>query len=397
MADPAVSTQLTLSFPTTSAYQGRARTGTLTQAPGSHDVFKLALSSGDGLETLFSGAPAVVRWTSALGDSAFHGYVHRVDPVHTKGKAPTASVTLVGCSYPLMAPGSLTWAGIRVSDVVRDIAFRFGMACDVEDHPLVYPQIVQGGRSYWQLLRELASEVGYVLRMEGATLVFRSRQSLLAHFRPLAPRVATHTFAPKLGAFNPELGATTAVRYVSGIDPYRGDIVSDRGVADQMRVGDAPVYEQLLTGDVVYTQQDASTAVAAAQEANRFVTVASLVSTGNPLLVPERVIWPDQVPADFTGHWVVRAVQHDFDLGRYSTRAEVAADGLGAGLLRAGEPAASGTSPGHTVVNPHHPGSLPGWPYPAPILRTSTTVAGLPGQPVAGFAWIAPTTEARTS
>lgn len=397
MADATTQTKLTLDLPTASGLGSLPSSGHLVQAPGAHDVFKLQLTNADGIEALFAGAPVVVRWTSPVGDGAFHGYVHRADPVYQRDRR-TASLLLVGASYPLMQPGSLAWTGVRASDVVRDVAFRFGMACDVEGHPLVYPQIVQAGRSYWQLLRELAEEIGYVLRMEGATLVFRSRASLLAHFRPLAPEVPVSTFAPKLGAFNPELGATSASRAATGIDPYQGAVVADRGLADQMRAGLDPIYDQLLTGDVVHSQVDAATAVESAQEANRFTTLASIVGAGNPLLVPERVIWPSPTPSDLTGHWVVRAVEHDFEVGgRYTTRAEVGVDGLGAALLQPGEPAASPTSPGQTIVDPHRPGALGGWPYPEPVLRSWTPVVGRPGRAGVNYAWIAPSTESRTS
>lgn len=396
MADPTTASQLFLSFPTLTGVGGTVAGGRLVQAPGAHDVFRVTLSSADGVDALYSGAPAVVRWTSRVADGAFHGYVHRTDPVHTQ-KRRTASVTLVGVSWPLMQPGSRSWVGVRVSDVVRDIAFQFGLACDVEDHPLVLPQVMQAGGSYWQLLRELARETGYVLRMDGATLVFRSRQSLLAHFRPIAPRVEVGTFAPKIGAFNPELGATPARRAASGVDPYQAAIIADLGATDVMREAPPALSEQLLTGDVVHTQQDASTAVAAAQEANRFTHVASIVGWGNPLVAPERVIWPTPSPAGLGGHWVVRSVEHSFDLGRYSLRAEIGSDGLGDGVLRDGEPALRATTPEKTIVDPHRPGALPSWPYPKPVLRTSSPVVGAPGRAMETFSWVAPSTESRTS
>jgi len=391
-----VKSTLTMELPTVSGLGSRPSVGTLIQAPGSHDIFRLKVTPVDGLEALFHGAPAVVRWSSRYGNGAFHGFVHRVDPVYQPGNKH-ANITLVGASYPLMQPGSLSWIGVRASDVVRDIAFRFGLSCDVEDHPLVYPQVAQSGRSYWQLMNELAEETGYVLRMEGATLMFRSRDSLLSHFRPMAPEVPVQSFSPKVGAFNPELGATSSVRSVSGVDPYRGAIVADRGAPDLMREGRDPMFDHLLTGDVVHTQMDASTAVAAALEANRFTTVASVTAPGNPLVAPERVVWPTPVPTDLAGHWVVRAVEHHIERGKYTTRAELATDGLGGSLLKSGEPPRAAASPGHAVVDPHRPGALPSWPYPEPVLRTNSPVKGAPGRVLTDFSWIAPSTESRIS
>ena len=383
---------ISLTYPTTRiASQAGLVSATWIQTAGSHDIIRAVYSRADFAEPLFRGAPVKAEWSTTSGTITLCGYVHRVDPSY--GKSDSCAVTIVGPSWPLQRSGEGVWTDVTASSVVRDIAFQFGLSVDVEEHPVVLPQVMQAGRSYWQLLRQLSADTGYVLRMSGDTLVFRSRRSLVEHFRPISPAMEVRAFSPKLGDFTPELGAARATRRAYGIDLEQGSIVTDFSDLQPLR-GDSEVFgTALVPGAVSHSPLEAECAVEAALEANRFTQLARMECDGAPQLVPERTVWPVGIPSQLAGHWVVRAVEHRFDGAKEYTVATVGTDGLGGSLDLMGEaPPTMGAA-----IDPHRPSALSKWPYSEPVLCTLNAVTGSPGVALRDYAWVASSTTARTA
>jgi phage protein D len=380
----------------------------IIQKPCSHDIAVFALHTPDKLTGIMSGAPVAITWTNQRGSGSFRGYIYRVDPMYEANSAQSVNVICIGASYPLMNKGVDVWVGVTAPDVVKDIAFRNGLAADVEHHPRVYGQVMQAGESYWKLLVRLADETGYVLRMEDSTLVFRSRDSMTQHFRPIAPtmkmvrsgdpaaqaRANILDFKAKVGEFTPELGAARASRSVFGLDPKSGATLNKNvGAVDPYRADGDPVFEEFLVHAVVNNQSEVDTAVAAAQERNRFSRFAKMTTWGEPYLAPERVLYLTGMEPDLAGYWTVRSVIHNIDAANYKCEVELATDGLGSPLRLVGEP--SRENPTRRIpVDPHR---LPGlsWPYPEPVLESSVQVVGVAGTPLTDFSWVAPVRKVR--
>jgi phage protein D len=373
------------------------------QKPGSHDLAVFSLRSVDQFTGLLPGAPIAISWSGLRGAASFRGYVYRIAPTFDANNAFTTNFICVGPSYPLMNKGTDVWVGVSAPDVVRDVALKHGLSYDVEHHPRVYGQVAQAGESYWRLLNRLAEETGYVLRVEGGTVLFRSRDSMTRHFRPIAPvlqMVRTKNpasqaysdvldFQVRTGEFTPELGTTRANRDVRGTDPRTGDSISKSGgVASSYRADFEPVFNDFLVDTVINTQAELDSALNAAQENNRFTRFATMRTWGEPYLAPERVVYVSGVGGDFSGYWTVRTVTHSIESRNYQCDVELATDGLGATQPLVGEDLGGSTNR-LIPVDPHR---LPGlsWPYSEPVLDSHPSIQGVSGQALTGFTWVAP-------
>lgn len=396
MADPRHPSQgsIKVEFPSMESDQVPILTARIIQAPGAHDIMYLTTSTPGRALPLLGGAPVTATWTDNKTRQSFYGYVYRVDQDYST-KTRVTTVICVGSSYPMMNRSTRVWSSVRASDVVREIAWRHGLSSDVEDHPRVFTMIAQAGRSDWQLLNWLAAQTGYVLRMEGTMLVFRSRQSMAAHWRPQALHLSLgalagdspSSFVPKTGRFNPELGASSAIRESHGIDPVNGTVVSSENPTVPLRETADPLFSAPLVDAVVHSETEAISAAVAAQEANRFVRLADIRVAGNAHLAPERMVYLTEVPDEFTGYWTVRQIEHRLGSGKYSCTAQLGTDGLGRSRYLHGEVQAPLVrDPRMLEVNPHRPGARD-WSGERPVLVARTPIKGVPGAPLRDFRW----------
>lgn len=360
----------------------RTVSATLVQESMTHDVLKLKVA-GQSFHPLAQGAPVHFEWKSTRGRGVWCGYVHRVDPSFRKVGSET-EILCVGLSYPLMSTGVDTWAGVKAGDVVKDIARMFRLTADVEDHPMVFPQISQAGDTYWQLLVRLADQLGYVVLMDGAAIVFRSRSTLARNWRPQAldlrfdKRATSATevlsFAPRVGAFNPTDGG---YRYAttSGVDAVSGTVT--HAATGTRRHGMFPGNIARPVSRVATSAMEARSATAAAQDVARYPLRARLTSVGDPHIRPERYINVRGVDAPYL--WLVRKVEHEFTVDKYASISELISDG-------ANPPPGEPVNP--DVVDPHRPGALQ--PNPAPVLVNHRDVVGAAGSVLGDVYWSAP-------
>jgi phage protein D len=379
------------------------------QRPLSHDIAVMDIIGGERYRGLLGGAPVSIDWSNQSGSANFRGYVYRLDPHYEPGKYRT-TVICVAASYPLMNMGQNVWVGVTAPDVVRSIAFQHGLDVDVDEHPRVYGQVAQAGKSYWQVLVQLAEETGYVLRVEGSTLVFRSRESLTAFFRPISPALdfvlstsptlrmhgEVQEFHIKAGSYNPEVGAYNASRSSSGVDPRTGALRASASDPTSYRVSDSPLFSEALVDRVINSTLEADVAVESAHEQNRFATSATMNTLGQPYFAPERMVYLRGLESAFTGYWTLRSVTHEISARNYRCAVEVGTDGLGSTLHITGEMAQSPASRASRAQVPSPIEGGIGWPYPHPVLEASVSIQGDPGRPLSDFVWTAPVRRWRT-
>lgn len=397
-------TSLTAAFPQSGISERIVPTNVrLVMRPGAHDVAVLTLNTPLSLlSSVNSGMPVTIDWNNPKGKGSFRGYVYRADPVISQGKS-TNTLVCVGASFPLMGGGQHIWTGVNASDVVREVAALHGLDYDVEEHPRVYAQVVQAGESYWKLLNRLADETGYILRMDGATIRFRSRGSFNGHFRPLAipmdfymsqnPNLKyaaeIQEFRAKVGSANPEFGVMAASRAGSGINPVTGEVISNSADLNPLRASSSPVFNSFSTDRVVNSAQELDLALQAEQEKNRFTRFAEMDTLGDPTLTPERVVYLRGLDRPYNGFWTVRSVVHDIRPRKYLCQVSVATDGLGGPLNATGEtPYTRPGSPAYVAIDPHRQVSLSE--AADPVLESSPEVSGLFGTPVKEWRWAAP-------
>lgn len=354
----------------------------LVQETMSHDILKLRLTGNQSYSALSHGAPVVFRWQTLRGRGVWYGYAHRVDPVFRK-QGSEVEILCVGVSYPLMSSGVDTWVDVRAGDVVKDIARKFRLAADVENHPQVFAQISQAGESYWSLLKRLANQLGYVLKMDGAAIVFRSRESLARNWRSRAlplnyaksPAMGTEvlSFNPRVGAFNPQDGAYLYAS-ASNVDAVSGTIIhSSSGIRRQ---GAFPANHAHPTQHVARNAMEARTATSAVRSTRRRPYKARLTSVGDPRIGVERYV--SVHGADAPQLWLVQKVEHEF-AEKYTCISDLISDG---------SPLPPGETANPNIIDPHRPGALPA--NPLPVLVNHRDVVGAAGSVLGDVYWSAP-------
>lgn len=385
-----MSTDLHLEFPGVMLDRFEVNSATIVQKPHAHDVLRLRVSAGPSYSELSEGAPTRLSWKTDRGVGNFWGYVHRIEPRFANDTA-FSEIVCVGTSAPLMVTGTDVWTSVRASDVVRDIARRFRFSADIEPHPRIYNQISQAGDSYWKLLTRLSEETGWVLRVDGATIRFRSRDSLTHGLRTAAtdlllsrdPSVPSEilSFTPQVGAFSPEFGEKSAAA-LRGIDPTSGKVFGAETSAEDLRFR-RDRYGGLATSYVTRSMTEAESAARAAHEKSRLAVRAKLRSIGDVNIRPEHFVNVRGVSDGMGGTWVVIAATHEITPTSYTCTAELGTDGLGKLRSMPGETAAI---PG--TVNPHRPGAVM-QPL-TPVLIDHRTVLGAGGGPNQGVYWSSP-------
>lgn len=383
-----MTTGVDLWFPGVLMDTPRVRSATLTQNALSHDVLSVRVAPGQSFGVIADSAPVRFTWRSSRGPGSFWGYVHRIDPRFSAADG-NSEILCVGTTSPLMSVGDNVWSEVRASDVVLDIARRFRLSCDTEDHPRVYNQISQAGESYWQLLVRLAKETGWVLRVDSATIRFRSRESMTRGLRPHAPIFRydpapnavsdVSSFVPKVGVYTPETGARQT-GLVDAIDPMTGAIIGASSSVFRLREG-TPQPTGPTTESVVRSAIEAESTAQAARENSRFSLRARMESVGDPLIRPESFVdIRGEVARDMAGLWVVRKAVHEITPSSYTCSSELGTDGLGPQRPLVGELEIK-----RNEVNPHRPGALP--PENQPVLVDNRTVLGSGGGPQEGVYW----------
>lgn len=317
------------------------------------------------------GSPVQVTiWTSA-GRKALHGYVHKAVPAFDDN--PTAvNLTVVSAGYPLKAAGKLAIGSTTASMAVTRIARKHKLHADVESHPRKFRQLVQSGETDWEFLTRIADEVGYSLRVEGATLRFVSRSALAKHYRTKAPILRFRrnrgnrlyevlSFQPTEAAYLDETGSR-ARRKVDYLDKYARKFSSSASdkPKDTGRKGKDPEYTR-FTSATAKTFKEASLIAAARTEANRYPVLAKATIIGNPVIGPDIMVFIDGVMKRYEGYWTVLKATHYLLPGKYVTDIEI-------GL----EESAGRSSPGARHASRYRLKT----PYPAPKLRKTGVKAG---------------------
>lgn len=360
---------------------------------GSHDLAVLTLTDTQVSDRLISGAPVVVSWrSSTTTEGTFYGYVYKASPHY--GKEPFSRVMCIGLSYPLLNQHPRAWTDATAATVVRDLAREARLAANVIDSGRTYPQVTQAaGESSWRVLTRLADRSGMVLRVEGASVIFRDREDFTRTYRPSAPVLRYGTaddftrFEPSAGAYTPEMGAANVNTLIQGLDQSGGLLTGTQAPATA-HASLMPVFQQ-VSPVAVSSVEELEEAKHAAGERNRLNVQAKAECLGRPQLTPEREVFITGVSGKWNGYWTIREVTHTIRKGTYRCELSLGTDGLGGALPLSNESTALPVAePDYGVVNPHRDGTL-GAAVAVPVLHSSALIVGDPGRPLTDFAWSA--------
>lgn len=315
---------VTIEFPLAQAAPQRLSSFILSQTRYAHEIVTVRFRDWDvQYANVKPGDPAKIVLRSTTNSRDFVGYIHDIRPEITPG-ARFTTVSIIGASYTLKQPKQRVFENITASDVVRKIAAEHNFKADVEDHPRVYPQIVQAGITDLQLIARLAQQCGYLFRVENTTIKFKKVTTDYNLHRKSAPifemREATNPEGSTLYSFNLTLGES--IRYsdayksavqVGGVDPLTklASVVTNQQRAKTIREKSrTEFFDSYATDTVAPDATSAYYEAVSADERNRFPYRASVQVIGDPSLAPGMPVYLDGVDRDYNGYWIVLSAEH---------------------------------------------------------------------------------------
>jgi len=338
----------TIEFPLAQVSPQRLSSLILSQTRYAHELVTVRFRDWDiQYDNIKPGDPAKITLRSNTNNRDFVGYIHDIRPEITPGKRFT-TVSIIGASYILKQPKQRVFENVTASDVVRAIATENNFAIDVEDHPRVYPQIVQPGITDLQLMARLAQQCGYLFRIENTTVKFKKVTTDYNLHRDSAPifemRNANDPQGSTLYSFNLTLGES--IRYsdgyksavqVGGVDPITklASVVTNQARAKTLREKyRTEFFDNYATDTVAPDAISAYYEAVSADERNRFPYRASIQVIGDPTLAPGMPVYLDGVDRDYNGYWIVLSAEHHVyeekqNVLTYVTYLQVGTDSVG--------------------------------------------------------------------
>jgi hypothetical protein len=328
-------------FPLTSHDIGTVSRFRLRQYEYMHEMAVLTLSNSSSFYPDFlTGSPVVVEWGNADRSDTFVGYVAFVNAAAVPSNlAPNAlpggndlEVYCIGASFPMNEQRQTVYQGVTADELVTRVAQSYQLDVFTEPHPRTWPTYAQAGVSDWAFLSSLAHDVGYTLYAKNTQLKFHSR-TLNVHSNvasalsydytgtenstPLPDARQVIDFSPTIGNLGWD-GNRRRKRVLYDLDRRTGTIIAARDTTGSPRVlgplSMDPLFTEFVTAMSADNLQDASTWLLDMSEDQRWYITADAVVQGDVRLGPTQPIYFAHLPADFSGYWFIRGVEHDIQL-----------------------------------------------------------------------------------
>jgi hypothetical protein len=215
-----------------------------------------------------AGSPLRIVWEGDNAEDEFIGYVHSFRPV-SDGYSQRVVVIAISAAYPMFNESGRTFYRVGIHNVAEEIGDDNRFQVETDPHPLMQEQVLQGDASDWGLLKRLADEWGYVLMMDGVTLIFRPLKDVLQENYRTALRERTQTMVAQgrgsgLIEFKPSFSAASKVPITmttgQGVQPVTTKSIywdqgESTGIFQEQAATRSIVSE--LEGELVSTSQEA--------------------------------------------------------------------------------------------------------------------------------------------
>lgn len=276
-----------------------------------------------------AGSPLFVRWGSPLKFDEFLGYVHSFRP-RTDEMSKTTEIVAVSAAYPMVNESGKTYTNVGIHNVAQEIGNDYRFQVETEPHPYVHDQILQRGDSDWELLARLGDQWGYVLLMDGVTLVFRPLKEVLEENY----RYSFHARTNSMGSMDPLANVLSFEESYSatgrdpltgtglyGVDPIDVNIISQRDVTPV-----DGIFEEIDANRSVTSSLEGELKVAGITTSRQFPYEARATFRAAYRRKPFDAyrIWNDGKYKT----WVIRSVRHIVTGGDYLSDMVLGSDGL---------------------------------------------------------------------
>lgn len=194
--------QRSVKFPLTPYFSLTFLTANLESEFDAHDrlVVVFAGKIEDSLNFIGSGDPVEFEYSGAGKTTTWVGYVHKVVPSTVMDNS--TKVICVSPTYLLKTTTQKIYKKVTADQVVEKICKKYGLKAVTQRHPRVWSTIGQAGQSDWQLLRRLAKQTGFGLKVKGTTVYFMSKDKLSSASKARAPYFYKEGAAPTVRAIS---------------------------------------------------------------------------------------------------------------------------------------------------------------------------------------------------
>lgn len=297
---------------------------------GAMDSMRLLLNlrPKDANVYIAAGSPLRVRWGPNGEDiqDEFIGYVHSYRPVNDAYLEQTM-VLAVSPAYPMVNETGRSYYNMGIHNVAEEICDDYRFDLDGDAHHLIQDQILQQDDSDWTFLGRLADRWGYVLYLDGVTLVFRRRADVVRENGRFAKRLHTSNLpvvnASNIIDFHPNFSMTGENPMSSSVGQGVQPVAARRFAWKESKSGD-DIFQRISTTNVQHELEGEMT-THAAEAKSLFPYTASATfmhPTGAKPLHAYRITHQDR-----TMTWSVHSVRHVVGNGRYLGEMVLGTDG----------------------------------------------------------------------
>lgn len=276
-----------------------------------------------------AGSPLYLRWGSSLRFDEFVGYVHSFRPAVDEITKRT-EIVAISAAYPMFNESGTTYTNVGIHNVAQEIGNNYRFQVETDPHPYVHDQILQKSDSDWGLLARLAEQWGYVLMMDGVTLIFRPLKDVLEEnyrYSFVAKTNAMGTIDPlaNIISFEESYSATGREPLTEtgllGVDPVSVEVVSQKDI-----VPVASVFEEINSTHSVTSNLEGELRAAGVTTRRQLPFEAKATFRAPYRKKPfdaYRIYNDGQYKT-----WVVRSVQHEVTGGDYLAKMVLGSDGM---------------------------------------------------------------------
>lgn len=315
-----------------------------------HDMVKMTWASRrmDRFNTLASGTPIQIRYKARHDErpSFFFGYVTHIKPIQGAHKYLDFEIYAVSASRAFRATGQDVWTKKTAPEIVTQIARKYGMKAVVKKHGLRLPQVAQRGRSYWEVMTDLANKIGYGLTVRGATVLFLPVTTFVDASFDSAPSLTAFVGGPSNDGFEILVeqvstlsGSTTEFgsfpndqSEVVSIEPVRGRVSRTKKVPGSATKRNKKVTSPYVSYSTEVAHSKADTTLLAEGRAQRGLMSidAQVHCAGSESLRPYMPVYLTAKDQTLSGWWIVKSATHKIVMGsgQYTCELVISTDSL---------------------------------------------------------------------
>jgi len=307
----------------------------LRQDAMQHDMLRLRWASRrlDRFNTLASGTPIQVTYRARHDTQRgqFFGYVTHIRPIQGSSKYLDFDIYAVSASRVFRETGQDVWIKKTAPEIISEISRRYGLKVITQKHAMRWPQVAQGGRSYWEVMSSLAAKIGYGLSVRAATVVFLPVTTFVDSSLDQAPLLSAFEGGPGPNGFSILVDSISTVAgatndfgsfpndqsEVIGIDPVRGLVATTRrspGSATKRNKKVGSPYTAYST-EVAHSRSDSALLAEGRAQRGLMSIDAEVHCAGSESLRPYMPVYLKAKDRTLSGWWIVKSATHRIERG----------------------------------------------------------------------------------